>query len=344
MSMIAIPLLVALAAPQAEATGAATPQPIEVTVGMFINDIPTVDLQGSSFAFDAYIWFRWDPKLWPPKLVQKTEPARSGEDDELGPAGTFEIVGASADLTCEPVYSSPGYCCVQVKGERHTLWDVQDFPFDRQELSIVIEDASFDTRELVYRADVAGSGYGKHLQIVGFRPQPVRNSVSEFTYETTFGDPTLTPGDASPYSRYTCTIPLHRDSWGLFLKLFSGLFVCTAIAMVSLFIQPTQVDPRFGLGVGALFGIVGSSYLVSSLLPDGSELCYADKLHVLGLYIVLLVVVESAMSLALTLRHGERGERLSRRLDRTCFVILACCLAGVSIWLTMEAIGPGATS
>ena len=336
--MIAIPLLLALASGQAEASETFPPEPLEVTVGMFINDIPDIDLQSNTFAFDAFIWFRWDPERWPPRILPESGPGETDVDDELGPAGTFAIIGANGDLSREPVYSSPGYCCVQVKGDRNTIWDVRDFPFDRQELSIVIEDASFNTRLLVYRPDSAGSGHGKSLRIVGFDIQPVASAVSDFPYETTFGDPALAPGEASPYSRYTFTIPLHRDSWGLFIKLFSGLFVCAAIAMTSLFVLPTQLDPRFGLAVGALFGIIGSSYLVSSLLPDGSELCYADKLHILALGIVLLVIIESACSLSLRLHRGERGATLSRRLDRATFAFLACVMVGMTAWFTLDAI------
>jgi hypothetical protein len=55
MSMIAIPLLLALASGQADASEISPPEPLEVTVGMFINEIPDIDLQSNTFAFDAFI-------------------------------------------------------------------------------------------------------------------------------------------------------------------------------------------------------------------------------------------------------------------------------------------------
>lgn len=346
--MLAALAAVALAAPGARAE---PPQPVRVTVGAFMNNVPRVDLVSNSFAFDAYVWFRWDPAAWPPHVQQATAPAgaaaaepgegASGGPQLDGPAATFEIIGVEGEPTKVPLYSRPGYCCVQVKGERHTFWDVRNFPFDRQRIDLVIEDGSYDTRELVYEADGQGSAASRELVVTGFRMSPVAQHVDRYVYETTFGDPALEPGGNSPYSRYTYSIPMRRESWGLFFKLFSGLFVCTAIAMIALFINATQVDPRFGLCVGGLFGIVGSSYLVSSLLPETSELCYADKLHIAGLVTVLVVVIESAISLSLHLNKGEAGAALAKRLDRTTFFALFATYAATTIFLTLQAIRAG---
>lgn len=347
-------LVLAAAAAACPGARAQDPQPdaapTKVTVGMFLNSVPSVDLVSNSFKFDAYLWFRWDPAAWPPKLRQPTAPAEDGSgvgDDEageeeagqeaIGPATTFEIIGSDGEVTTIPLYAKPGYCCVQVKGERLNHWDVRSYPFDRQELVLVVEDGSFDMREVAYEPDTQGSGISSELRVTGFRTEAPVAEVRPFSYETSFGDPAVDPARPSRYSRFRFVLPVERESWGLFFKLFTGLFVCAVIAMVALFINATQVDPRFGLCVGGLFGIVGSSYLVSSLLPETSELCYADKLHILGLVVVLVVIVESAFSLSLHLNHGERGAAAAKRLDRATFGVLAVLFAAAATTLTVQA-------
>ena len=355
MIRFALLLLAALVLPARSACARdqapAAAGPTKVTVGMFLNSVPSIDLVSNSFKFDAYLWFRWDPAAWPPKLLQETMPAAvaegdaaseaagtdSGGSEAIGPATTFEIIGSDGEVTKIPLYAKPGYCCVQVKGERLNYWDVRNYPFDRQEVVLVVEDGSFDMREVVYEADVQGSGISSELRATGFRTEAPFAEVKPFAYETSFGDPDVDAKDPSRYSRFRFVLPMERESWGLFFKLFTGLFVCAVISMVALFINATQVDPRFGLCVGGLFGIVGSSYLVSSLLPETSELCYADKLHILGLAVVLVVIVESAFSLALHLNHGERGAAAAKRLDRATFAVLATLFAGTATVLTLQA-------
>jgi len=106
--------------------------------------------------------------------------------------------------------------------------------------------------------------------------------------------------------------------------------------MLALFINPTQVDPRFGLCVGGLFGIVASSYAVNSVLPDAAGFCYADKLHVAGLLCVLVVVTESVYSLSLHLNRGEPGARHARRLDRATFALVAGGYVATVVVLTAQ--------
>jgi hypothetical protein len=102
--------------------------------------------------------------------------------------------------------------------------------------------------------------------------------------------------------------------------------------MISLFINPTQVDPRFGLSVGALFCIVASGYAVNSILPDASGLSFSDQLHLVALLSVLVIIAESAYSLSLHLNRGVEGAALSKRLDRVTFLCVAIAhLSAVTI-------------
>ena len=339
------------------------PDASRVTVGAFINNIPHVDLQANEVSIDAYIWFRWDPTQWPPRefsdggaaergavlpkdaatagaAISAPSVPTSADTDEgklPGPAGTFEVIGAG-EAAKTLVYSRPeeGYCCIQWKGKRSNHWDVRDYPFDQQEIRLTIEDSTFDSRQLRYEPDIANCGMSPEIHISGCKVDGLQGRVDGFMYPTNFGDPKFTADTQSTYSRFTLVLRLHRDGWGMFFKLFTALLTSTFVAILAFFINPTQVDPRFGLCVGGLFGIVASSYAVSTMLPETAEVCYADRLHQIGLLAVLATVIESAYSLSLHLNHGERGAAIAKRLDRVSACIVAGLFISAVIWMTLR--------
>ena len=88
-------------------------------------------------------------------------------------------------------------------------------------------------------------------------------SAGSKKYDTTYGDPVLSEG--SEYPNATLRIFIKRQSWGLFFSLFTGLYVAFFISSLVFFIDPIEVDPRFGLSVGGLFAAVGNKYIVVQL-------------------------------------------------------------------------------
>src|SRR4029077_20029373 len=91
------------------------------------------------------------------------------------------------------------------------------------------------------------------------------------------------------------------------------------IALLALFTKPTDFDPRFGLGVGALFAGVANSYVTSSLVPDTGTMPLADVVNGVGLAVILVSLQQSTISLYLFDRRND--EPLSRRFDRNSFWI-----------------------
>jgi hypothetical protein len=106
---------------------------------------------------------------------------------------------------------------------------------------------------------------------------------------------------------------------GYFFKLFWGGFMATMIAFMALWIKPTDLDPRFGLGVGAIFAAMASAYVITSALPETQDITLADMMNGLAILYIFLSILVSTISLRV---HGSGRENASRRLDRWSFVIL----------------------
>jgi len=143
--------------------------------------------------------------------------------------------------------------------------------------------------------------------------------VKPHIYNSSFGDPLLDQEPTS-YSQLRDGIALNRPDLGFYFRLFIGLFVAVAAALVALFIKPTVAEPRFGLGAGALFVAIANNIIVSGLIPKTGVLTLADMVNDLGLLVILITLIESTISLHIYLVNDDKP--LSRKLDRYSFTIL----------------------
>ncbi len=158
-------------------------------------------------------------------------------------------------------------------------WDIRRFPFDEQQMTVELEESDQDAGTLVYVADTANTRLDPKLALSNWKIERFEISTGTHKYETTYGDPVLTEG--SEYPRAALTVFIKRKSRGLFFSLFTGLYVAFFISSLVFFIDPIEVDPRFGLSVGGLFAAVGNKYIVDSILPQSTTFTLVDKLHIL---------------------------------------------------------------
>ncbi|MGE0608374.1 MAG: hypothetical protein AB7O62_14860, partial [Pirellulales bacterium] len=262
--------------PAAAATNGDVPATI-VWVGVYVNQIHEVSLKENHFTADFYVWFRW-------------------QGEAVKPLESFEVVNGridSKDKAYETMLGDENYAVCRVVTTITEFWDVSRFPLNNHELLIQIEDGENEAFKLRFVADTENCGFNPQVQTPGWELGQAAASVSEQQYKTNYGDTSLPTGNASTYSRFVYGIPLERRGYGYFLKLFFGLFVATAISFLAFFIRPTEVDPRFGLGVGAIFAAVASEYVVTASLPDTNIMTMADQLHLLAFVFIFLSICES---------------------------------------------------
>jgi len=291
----------------------------ECYVGAYITSISDVDLRAGTCVVDFWVWFRWRGSDYNP--LQSVEVIDGIIDEKTGEVRKTLASGLQ-------------YACQRVRATIRQKWNVCRFPLDTQHIRIALEDTESESDRLVFVPDEAASSVASSVSVPGWTLSCFSIASLEQTYETNYGDTDLPTGTSSEYSRALLSLALHRPGMGLFFKLFTGLFVAVGIALVSIAIRPTDLDPRFGLPVGAMFASFASQYVVASVLPATSEFTLADQLHVLAVGVIFLVLLESVASLFLT--YADRTW-IARRLDAACLVLfLAATIAAVVI-LVMNA-------
>ena len=276
--------------------------PDEVHVGVYVNRIYDLSLRDNRFMSDFYIWFRWQNK-------------------DLKPYETFEVANGrieSRETIYQDVVEGFQYAVVRVSATVTKFWDIRPFPLDNHEATLEIEDSQNEDFKLKYIADTANSTVSPDTQVPGWSIGSINNQVKIHEYKTNYGDISLPSGNSSSYSRYVFSVNLLRPGYGYFKKLFLSLFLATIISFLAFAIKPTDLDPRFGLGIGSVFAVAASQYVVASSLPDSNIMTMADALHILSITYIFLSLVESTISLKLA--TGSRPE-LSQKLDRICLVL-----------------------
>jgi hypothetical protein len=120
-----------------------------------------------------------------------------------------------------------------------------------------------------------------------------------------------------------------------YLKMYYVLISSVAIAALALFIKPIHVDPRFGLGVGAVFAAIGNMIAIAALLPRAQQATLADMVNVLGLMTIFLTLIQSTISLY---QYDTMGlEKLSRLFDKVSFAVFLVGYVLVNIVLLLAA-------
>lgn len=273
--------------------------PQDVQVGAYVMHIHQVNIRENYFTADFYAWFRWN-------------------GDKLKPYDTFSLVDAREESRSKPVVSDlPGgshYAYVRIVAKVTKFWDLRQYPLDSHDLDLNIEEEASEDRLVRYVADVENSGADENrISMPGWKLVKTYPFTGFGVYRSNFGDISLPKDQETRYSRLTLRMRFAREGNLVFLKLLFGVWVGTGISFVAFFIPPNRIDPRFGVGVGAIFAAIASEYIVTQSLPDTNIVTLADKLHVLAFAFIFTSIVESTWSLYLV-ENGRQPQ--SERLDR----------------------------
>ena len=290
-------------------------------VGLYVNSLYDLRLEDKTFMTDFWMW-----------LTYKNDSLHFEDAIEVPNSKSIEF----SNFSKEP---KGGMQWVTQKGKAAIKqeWDLSKFPFDRQTLRIEIEDSKYDAAQLIYIADTGNSRIdtafnSKEWCIENFS---VKNDVR--TYQTTYGDPTLS--GKSSYPRIVAEVQIRRNnSWRMLGKMLTGAYVAFLISCLVFFVSSENQDSRFGLCVGGLFAAIGNKYIVESIVPSTTTSTVMDNVHNLTFTFILLIVGIIIISLRLFESGDERKKRISLKLDKWSFFSIMAVYAIANLVLIYQAI------
>ncbi len=299
-------------------------QPQQVVVGAFINKIEDLNFRENKYALDFYVWFRW-----------KAEGALA----DYKPLESFEIINGRVEnktSVYEKKIGDLNYASVRVSAVISETWNLVHFPFDSHTMTVNIEDSAFTAKDLVFVADQSNSALGDEIDMAGWTASNFITDVKSKVYRTNYGDTSLPTDAKSEYSRFMFTVDIDRRSHGSAVKLLSTVLLATAVAFVAFLVKPSDLDARFGMGIGSLFAVAASAFISASLVPDSGEMTLSDKMHMIALAFIFGTLLLSAVCLKLEVTEREE---LAFKIDRYAVVALPLLFYGwaaLLIWRSVR--------
>ena len=297
--------------------------PQEVAVGFYPNMFHSLNQQNSTFYADLYLWMRW-----------------KGEND---PTATAEFVNnvEKWGFTATRIYEKPlrlkdGQSLQQlhVQGQFFQPLSLHDYPLDKHELSIVIEDSTFPVDARVYKEDAGQSHLDSGIVLPGWKITDWKISAGPHVYATDFGAASNEKRSAYSTIRFTLAVerPLNFFIWKLLLPLAIVLLLgCSA-----LFVHPSYSDARLAAPAAALLSLVFLQQTYSSTLPEVGYLVLLDKIYALAYAVVLLLMVSTIVTSS-TVRTDD-ASKIARAVvvDRIVVAAILLVFSVGTLWLIVN--------
>ncbi len=320
--------LAALAGLLAACPAAAQPDPgpVRCRVGAYLEALYDLDPANGTFAADLWLW-----SVCP--------------DDRVQPLATMEFVNAtrtSASLDSSVATAGGVWSQRKITGTFRYNWDLAAFPFDRHTLAVVLEEGVADTRSLVYEPDAVNSGYPAGVASGDWRVTAFSVTGDTGTPNTTFGDPTLAPGEGSAYTRLVVATTIERTDLTSFVKLTFVVYVAFLLSLISYFLNlrnPALLTARFSVISGALFAVAVNLRAATSALASEERLTLVDKIHVAALVVILIDAV-AALVTQLLVEWGRPAAAVAR-FDRIVMAAVVAGFVAANAWLIGRAAGWG---
>lgn len=295
--------------------------PDTTKVGIFINSIDELNYDEGSFSANFTIWTLNNERQF--KDYYRYLPMNSIDLDTL--IASPQLPDQTENIVIRHAGDTIFWDYYDMKGKFRHDFDVRTYPFETEELTMEFEGAMYYDHYVELSIDQAQSGTDT-LKLDGWRISKMKVFSVDKTYPTNFGSPGEKAGHV--YSGFKVVIPIVREGWGLFWKLFIGVLVSFLIAFFSLRINITEADGRFGVCVGAIFAALANMYIVNSNLPLASKFTLMDGIHM----VVIIVIVGLFYTSTVSLKYYKADNLAkSQRIDY---------LAG---WISLGVFGTGLT-
>jgi len=274
----------------------ATPKvPDTVKVGSYILSLHDINFHDKEYTMRFWLWFLYNNPNFDFTTQVEVPNAKSIEKPDV-------LVDTINGKT---------WVLMKMKSVMKQSWNVNDYPFDEQNIVVSIENTMYDKNWLVYEIDSTGSDFAPTMNVDGWKIKNFKVTRGQNEYNTAFGDPRANTSKAE-YDTFNIKMTLERNAMGLFMKIFLAMYIAFFIGCISFFIDIKEVESRFALPVGGLFAAVGNKYIIDSLLPETSDYTLVDTLHSITFLFIFFTIFLNAYCIKL-FEHNKhiKSERLN---------------------------------
>lgn len=273
--------------------------PIEIPVGIFVTSIYGIDFHSEQFTVTFWLWTTFPTETMNEMMGEGYKGFNqieiiNAQNRVISPTDQFVVPNPSNGTT---------YAIAKFTATINQHWDVRNFPFDRQNLSIIFESVGIQSNVINFVPDIQNSLVSEELNINGWVIEDLRMDALNYEYRSTFGDPS---GQIGNYPRIVATIPLRRIGFRLFINSFLGFFISYVIISLIYFLE---VDSRIGLIMTAIFAAVGNKYTMDTYFPNQSAFSLSDLIQICTFGMIAIGIVTTIVSMRLVRAENHAGAK-----------------------------------
>jgi len=243
--------------PFAEPNGA---EPLRIKVGMLLNSIDDYDIKTGRYAADFFLSLTSEAAM---PQIRLSFPNGQVDGKEL-------------------VADKPTFKLYRFSGEFKSPPNLRKYPFDSQDLKIMIEDDFRGIDRVRFVVDAERTQLARGFRALGWQIDAVEARSTSQSYPDRFENDDLI------YGRYTFTLSLQRYATSAAFTVFVPAFVIVLISLIGMWVPPSQMEVRSNAGAPMLAAAVLFHFALMQELPATSYLTRADKL-MLGVYVSLML-------------------------------------------------------
>ena len=332
MKRIHFPLLVLFATSIQLALGSEAPSlidrpnagsgPTQISVGIWVADISSIDSAQQTFTAEIAVVLRWkDPRLahtgngvvrypreqiWHPRvgIVNETNSVSRKMPDsvEVEPDGTVTYRQLYVGAFTQPLR-------------------LQSFPFDRQTFRVQLVAVRYQSNEVMFVPDQVWIRDGLK-EAGGISPSV---TLPDWTIEKWELKPlvyALAP--RHQYSSYAFEFTASRNVQYYILKVILPLVLIVMMSWSGFWIGPVNANSQISVAVTSMLTLIAYRYAVDSQLP---RLPYMTRIDLFFLVSTLLVFFSLIEVLVTTILDNNQQTERAKKIDRYCRVIFPAIFA-----------------
>lgn len=266
---------------------------VRVRVGMLLNTVDDYDVKTGTFTADFFLSLT--STLPMPSLNLQFPNGKLDNKEEIADKPTFKLY--------------------RLTGSFKSAADLRKYPFDAQELKIIVEDDARGIDQIRFIADKERTQLARGFRAVGWQVSYLEAKAQSMQYPDRFENDDLL------YSRYTFALGLDRFATSAAFKVFVPAFVIVIISLLGMWIPAEEMEVRSNSGAPMLAGAVLFHFALIQELPATSYMTRADKL-MLAVYVSLALGMLSTWWMFLVKEHNiPKVFKIARVLVPTLSVI-----------------------
>lgn len=287
-----------------------------------------ISLTNDVWRLNFYLWFRWkSPDGKPADAIDPT--STTAYDNASNAETNFQVSYSYTDAQGheQPTKLADGsfYQLEYVQCGFADNFDLARYPLDSQQLTIRFENTTYDSNQLDYVPDPAGSTSQK-FDVPDWDPKGITYQSYIKHYTTDFGN-SDSAGPFQNWSLATYSITIKRPLSNFLAKLLLPLLIVLVASLLVLFLKSEHEISRLALSASGLLTLIFLQQGYSGELPPTVPLVLMDQFYALA-YLIILVTFARIIWETTQVFHLKVSADTFIKTDRILAVVLGAAFFG----------------